>query len=152
VLALLAASLVALFVAVGVWWSSYEPVSSAIEFGGERPGRVIIGLRTENSGHFDLRVTGVEARDPAPGIRLDSVRTRSSPVAPNVHPFRPFTLKPGQRLYLVFEYAITCGELPSASPTLGGVDIKYETLWIARTKHLASANSEPELAPQRACG
>lgn len=152
VLALLAASLVALFVAAGVWWSSYEPVSNAFEFGGEGPGRVILGLRTENSGHFDIRVTGVRARDPAPGIRLDSVRTGSSPAAQNVHPFRPFTLEPGQRLYLVFEYAITCGELSSASPSLGGIEIRYETLWIGRTKQLDSVNSEPKLAPQRACG
>jgi hypothetical protein len=151
-LTLIAALLLALAIVAGIWWSTYQPVSSALAFGGEGPGRVVIGLRTKNSGHFNVRVTGVASQDAVPGVRLRSIRTRATPAARAVPAFEPFTLKPGQHLYLVLEFAIACGQIPPDESSFGSVDIHYETLWIGRTKHVASLSGRPELTPALACG
>jgi ribose-phosphate pyrophosphokinase len=78
-------------IAIGIWWFTYQPVSSALAFGGRGPGRVVVGLRTENSGHFDVRVTGVASQDAAPRVRLRSIRTRATPAARAVPAFEGTT-------------------------------------------------------------
>lgn len=151
ILVLVGLCIVAVSVAAVAWWF-YKPVSSVVDFGGTAPGRIVIGLRTENTGHFDLRVTGVEAQNPGKGVRLSSVRTRSTPSASSVPGFRPLTLKPGQHVYLVLEYALTCGQLASRGASLGGIDVRYEMLSFGRTKHVALSNVPGELTPAQACG
>jgi hypothetical protein len=71
-----------------------------------------------------------------------------APAARAVPLFRPLTLKPDENVYLVLEYAIACGRIP-ANGSLGGADIRYETLGISRTKGVASVSNKPEFAPAR---
>jgi hypothetical protein len=79
------------------------------------------------------------------------VGLRSSPTAPSVEPFAPFTLNPGERTYLVLSYGISC-EYAGLAAAVGGIDVRYEVFGLERTKHIENPSSAPELSPARACG
>jgi hypothetical protein len=154
-----AALTVSAIVAALVWWFASSPLKTATEWGGTRvwgaPDRsglasVILGIRTENAGRFDVRVTGVEANRPAAAAELQSVGIRSSPTAPRVESFAPFTLNPGERIYLVLSYEIFC-EDAGLSAAFGGIDIRYEVFGFERTRHIGNPSSAVELSPARAC-
>jgi hypothetical protein len=147
---------VALVVAAGIaasaWWFLSPPLSTAAEWGGIGRESVIVGIRTENGGRFDVRVTGIDAEGSSAAARLDSVGLRSSPTAPRVETFAPITLKPGERTYVVLTYRIRCDEVTSSGGSLGGIAIRYDVFGIGRTKHIGSVSPAPELSPDRACG
>lgn len=146
------ALVLAAIVAALVWWFVSPPLSTATDWGGTGRESIILGVRTENSGRFDMRVTGVDAEGTTSGARLDSVGIRSSPTAPRVQPFAPVTLKPGERTYIVLTYRIHCAQPASGAASLGGIDIRYEVLGLGRTKHIANVSPAQELSPARACG
>lgn len=147
---------VALLLAAGIassaWWFLSPPLSTAAEWGGIGRESVIVGIRTENGGRFDVRVTGIDAEGSSAAARLDSVGLRSSPTAPRVETFAPITLKPGERTYVVLTYRIRCDEVTSSGGSLGGIAIRYDVFGIGRTKHIGSVSPAPELSPDRACG
>lgn len=132
------------------WWFASPPLSSATEWGGTGRQAVILGIRTENGGRFDVRITGVHAQGPLSAARLRSVGIRSSPTAARVQPFAPATLKPGERTYIVLTYRILCDEA-AGEASLGGIDIRYEVFGIGRTEHVANVSPAQELSPARAC-
>jgi hypothetical protein len=125
---------VALVLAAGIassaWWFLSPPLSTAAEWGGIGRESVIVGIRTENGGRFDVRVTGIDAEGSSAAARLDSVGLRSSPMAPRVETFAPITLKPGERTYVVLTYRIRCDEVTSSGGSLGGIAIRYDIFGI----------------------
>lgn len=147
-----AALVLAAGIASSAWWLLSPPLSTASEWGGTGRESVIVGIRTENGGRFDIRVTGIDAEGPSAAARLDSVGLRSSPTARRVEPFAPITLEPGERTYVVLTYRIHCDEVTSSGGSLGGIAIRYDVFGIGRTKHLGSVSPAPELSPDRACG
>lgn len=146
------ALVLAAIVAALVWWFVSPPLSTATEWGGIGRESVILGIRAENGGRFDLRITGVAAEGPTSAARLRSVGIRSSPTAPRVQSFAPLILKPGERTYVVLTYRVLCDEVAPSGAALGGVDIRYEVFGVGRTKHIANVSSAPELSLARACG
>lgn len=152
VAALTSVSLVLAAIAAAlVWWFVSPPLSMATEWGGIGRESVILGIRTENSGRFDLRITAVAAEGSTSAARLRSVGIRSSPTAPRVRSFAPITLEPGERTYVVLTYRVLCDEVAASGAVLGGVDIRYEVFGVGRTKHIANVSSAPELSLARAC-
>jgi hypothetical protein len=139
-------------IASSAWWFLSPPLSTAAEWGGIGRESVIVGIRTENGGRIDIRVTGIDAEGSSAAARLDSVGLRSSPTAPRVETFAPITLRPGERTYVVLTYRIRCDEVTSSGGSLGGIAIRYDVFGIGRTKHLGSVSPAPELSPDRACG
>ena len=144
------ALVLAAIVAALVWWFVSPPLSTTTEWGGIGRESVILGIRTENGGRFDLRITGVAAEGSTSAARLRSVGIRSSPTAPRVRSFAPLTLEPGERTYVVLTYRVLC-EVAASGAVLGGVDIRYEVFGVGRTKHIANVSSAPELSLARAC-
>jgi hypothetical protein len=134
--------------AVVIWGFVSRPLLTATDWGGTGRESVIVGIRAENSGRFDLRVTGVVAEG-STSARLRSVGIRSSPTAPRVEPFVPFTLKAGERTYVVLTYSVLCDQVAPSRTSLGGIDIRYEVFGLGRTKHIA--NRPPELSPAQLC-
>ena len=142
-----------------VWWFASSPLSTATEWGGIReesgnpggPPSIILGIRTENDGRFDLRVTDVETARPTSAGRLQTVGLRASTTAPRVEPFAPVTLNPGEHIYLVLTYRIFCDEANPGSESLGAIGIRYEVFGVERTKHIGNPSSAPELSPASAC-
>ena len=145
------ALILAAIVAALVWWFVSPPLSTATEWGGIGRESVIVGIRTENGGRFDLRITDVAAEGRTSAARLRSVGIRSSPTAPRVQSFAPLTLRPGEHTYVVLTYRVLCDEVASSRAALGGVDIRYEVFGVGRTKHIANVTSAPELSLARAC-
>jgi hypothetical protein len=147
---------VALVLAAGIaasaWWFLSRPLSMAAEWGGTGRESVIVGIRTENAGRFDVRITGVDAEGLPAAAGLDSVGLRSSPTAPSVETFAPITLEPGERTYIVLTYGIRCDQVTVGGGSLGGIAVRYEVFGIGRTKHIGSVSPAPELSPGRACG
>jgi hypothetical protein len=145
--------------AVLVWWFASSPLSTATEWGGIReesrnrggPPSVILGIRTENDGRFDVQVIAVEATRPTSAARLRTVGLRASPTAPRVEPFAPVTLNPGEHVYLVLTYRIFCDEANLGSASLGTIGIRYEVFGVERTKDIGTLSSAPELSPASAC-
>ena len=143
-----------------VWWFASSPLSTATEWGGTRGGSpnrgglasIILGIRSENDGRFDVRVTRVEAEGSTSGARLQTVGIRASPTAPRVEPFAPLTLRPGERTYVVLTYRISCDEASLGGASLGGIGIRYEVFGVERTEHVRNVSSAPELSPAPACG
>lgn len=133
------------------WWFGSPPLSTAAEWGGIGRDSVILGIRTQNGGRFDVRVTGVDAEAPSSAARLHSVGIRSSPTAPRVQSFAPVTLKPGEHTYIVLTYRILCDEVASGEASLGGIDIRYEVFGVSRTKHIANVSPAQEVSPAHAC-
>jgi hypothetical protein len=145
------ALVLAAIVVAPAWWFVSAPLSTATEWGGIGQESVVVGIRTENSGRFDLRITRVDPEGATAAARLDSVAIRSSPTAPRVARFAPFTLEPGERTYVVLTYRILCDELASSGASLGAIDVRYEVFGIGRTKHIANVSPAPELSPAQAC-
>jgi hypothetical protein len=145
------ALVLAAIIAALAWWFVSAPLSTATDWGGIGRESVIVGIRAENNGRFDLRITRVDAEGATAAARLDSVGIRPSPTAPRVERFAPITLEPGERTYVVLTYRVLCDELASSGAPLGTIDVRYEVFGIGRTKHIADVSSAPELSPAQAC-